>query len=276
MAQHSKAFIGLVALAATVLLSACGEGSGESESVASTALPVGAPPANGYDQAVTLPANGSGQVVAPPSTVPVATYPGTSGSVPTVPGSSAPVSTPAVPGNVAPTIGGTAPASVSVGQAFNFQPSASDANGDALGFSISGKPSWMAFETSTGRLTGTPTGAQVGTYANITITVNDGSASKSLAPFSINVTQISTGSATLSWTPPTTNTDGSSLANLAGYKIYYGSSATALTQTIQITNPGLTTYVVSNLGPGTTYFAIAAYSSTGVESQQSAVGSKTI
>jgi len=261
MAQHSKALIGLVALAATVLLSACGDGLGESESVASSALPVGSPPANGSNQGVTPQPTGD---------------PGTSGSVPAVPGSSAPVSAPAVPGNAAPTIGGTAAASVSVGQAFDFQPSASDANGDALGFSISGKPAWMAFETSTGRLTGTPTGAQVGTYANITITVNDGSASKSLAPFSVNVTQMSTGSATLSWNPPTTNTDGSSLANLAGYKIYYGSSATALTQSIQITNPGLTTYVVSNLGPGTTYFAIAAYSSTGVESQQSAVGSKTI
>lgn len=259
MAQHSKVIIGLLALAATVSLSACGGGSSEvRESAANVALPAATPTTN-----------------VPSDTVPDTTT-GTDAPVVTVPGTTAPVIVPTVTVNAAPTIAGTAPASISIGHTYSFQPTASDANGDSLGFSISGKPSWMTFETSTGRLSGTPTGAQVGSYANIVITVSDGEASRSLAPFSINVAQISTGSATLSWTPPTENTDGSALANLAGYKIYYGSSATALTQTIQITNPGLTTYVVSNLGPGTTYFAIAAYTSAGVESQQSAVGSKTI
>ena len=143
-------------------------------------------------------------------------------------------------------------------------------------YSISGKPAWSTFETSTGLLTGTPTSAQVGSYDNILITVSDDIASASLAAFSIVVTQIATGSATLSWTPPTQNTDGSALINLAGYRIYYGPNSTSLTQSIDITNPGLNTYVVSNLGAGTTYFAIAAYTSAGVESALSGIGSKTI
>ncbi|MET0291173.1 MAG: fibronectin type III domain-containing protein [Steroidobacteraceae bacterium] len=83
-----------------------------------------------------------------------------------------------------------------------------------------------------------------------------------------------TGSATLSWTPPTQNTDGSSLANLAGYRIYYGTKADALNQQIQVTNPGLTAYTVSNLDAGTYYFAVAAYTADGVEGAPSSVGSK--
>lgn len=85
-----------------------------------------------------------------------------------------------------------------------------------------------------------------------------------------------TGSATLSWTPPTRNTDGSELTNLAGYRVSYGTSATALTSTIQIANPGVSSYTVSNLAPGTYYFAVRAYTSSGTESNNSNVGSKVI
>jgi hypothetical protein len=97
-----------------------------------------------------------------------------------------------------------------------------------------------------------------------------------LPTFAVTVNAVATGSATLSWTPPTQNTDGSALTSLAGYRVYYGTSATALTSTIQLTNPGLTRYVVSDLSAGTYYFAIAAYNSTGTESAMSNVGSKSI
>ena len=74
----------------------------------------------------------------------------------------------------------------------------------------------------------------------------------------------------------TQNTDGSSLTNLGGYRIYYGNSTQAMTQSIQITNAGLTSYTVGNLTPGTYFFSLAAYTTDGVESAPSAVGSKTI
>lgn len=82
--------------------------------------------------------------------------------------------------------------------------------------------------------------------------------------------------ATLSWTPPTANTDGTVLTDLAGFRIHYGTSPTALTQTIQIANPGLSGYTVSNLAPGTWYFAVRAYSSGGTESIPSSIASKTV
>jgi hypothetical protein len=178
--------------------------------------------------------------------------------------------------NSAPKISGTPSTSVTAGTAYSFTPSASDANGDALTFSIANKPSWASFSTSTGRLSGTPSATQTGTYSNIVISVSDGKAKVSLPAFSIAVTQAQSRSATLSWTPPTTNTDGSSLTNLAGYRIVYGTSASVLSQTINVSNPGVTNYVVENLAPGTYYFALKAYTSQGVESSVSNVVSKVI
>jgi Fibronectin type III domain len=85
-----------------------------------------------------------------------------------------------------------------------------------------------------------------------------------------------TGTATLSWQAPTTNTDGSPLTNLSGYVIYYGTSASNLGNNVQITTVGIQTYVVENLAAGTWYFAVKAVTSTGVESALSAIVAKTI
>ena len=108
------------------------------------------------------------------------------------------------------------------------------------------------------------------------ISVTDGTASASLPAFAISVTQVATGSATISWTPPTQNTDGSSLTNLAGYRLYYGTNSASLTQTVQIANAGASSFVVDNLSPATWYFAVKAYNTSGAESDFSALASKTI
>lgn len=179
--------------------------------------------------------------------------------------------------NSAPTITGTPGTSATVGTAYAFTPTARDANGDALTFSIANKPSWASFSTSTGRLAGTPTAA--GTNSGITIRVSDGKATASLPAFAIVVSAASSGgngSATLSWTPPTRNTDGSTLTNLAGYRINYGTSASSLSKTITVANAGVANYVVENLSAGTWYFSIKAYTSTGTESGSSPVVSKSI
>jgi hypothetical protein len=84
------------------------------------------------------------------------------------------------------------------------------------------------------------------------------------------------GNATLSWQAPTTDTNGAPLTDLAGYRIYYGASATDLSDTIALTSVGIQTYVIPNLASGTWYFAIKAVASTGVESALSDVVSKTI
>jgi hypothetical protein len=82
--------------------------------------------------------------------------------------------------------------------------------------------------------------------------------------------------ATLDWMPPTENSDGSALTNLAGYTVYYGTSPSSLTQSVKITNPGLSAYTMTNLSSGTWYFAVTSYSSTGIESDRSGVVTTTI
>ncbi len=74
------------------------------------------------------------------------------------------------------------------------------------------------------------------------------------------------GEATLSWTAPTQNEDGSTLTDLAGYRIYYGTSQATMTTQIQIANPGLLTYVIPNLAPATWYFNMTAYTTSNLES----------
>jgi predicted phage tail protein len=71
---------------------------------------------------------------------------------------------------------------------------------------------------------------------------------------------------TLNWTPPTQNIDGTPLTNLAGYDIHYGTQSHAYTQSIRVSNPGIATYVVDNLTPGTYYFTVTAVNSQGAQS----------
>ncbi len=88
-----------------------------------------------------------------------------------------------------------------------------------------------------------------------------------------------TGSATLSWTPPDKNTDNTDLTDLDGYKIYYGTSQTSLDNSIVLDNSynTATSYEVTNLTVGITYyFAITAVNSSNVESGYSNISSKKI
>lgn len=84
------------------------------------------------------------------------------------------------------------------------------------------------------------------------------------------------GQADLSWTPPTANTNGTPLTDLSGYRVVWGTSATALTSVVQLATPGVSRYTVTGLPAGTMFFGVKAYNSTGVESLLSNVVSKAI
>jgi Putative Ig domain len=176
-----------------------------------------------------------------------------------------------------PSISGTPATSVNVGATYAFTPSATAGSGGTLSFSISNGPAWATFSASTGALTGVPTAAAVGAYPGIVISVSNASGSASLAAFSITVSEPQApGSANLSWVPPTENTDGTPLTNLAGYRIEWGASAGSLSQSVTIANAGLTTYEVTALAPGTWYFAVQAYTTAGTYGLLSNVVSQTI
>jgi hypothetical protein len=178
--------------------------------------------------------------------------------------------------NRPPTLSGTPPTAVTAGTAYSFTPTASDPDGDPLTFSVVNGPAWASLDPATGRLFGTPGGQHVGTTTGVVIRANDGEATSSLAAFNVTVQGVATGSATLSWVPPTTNADGSPLTNLAGYRVYWGTSLGDYPNTTTLNNAGLTSYVVGNLTPGTWYFVATALNSAGGESNFSGVGSKTI
>lgn len=177
-----------------------------------------------------------------------------------------------------PVISGTAATSVVAGSAYSFQPSASDPGGNLLSFSVQNKPAWASFSIASGLLYGTPASTQTGTYANVIISASDGHYSRALPAFSITVTgsPATTGAATVTWIPPTQNTDGSVLTNLAGIRIHYGTSASDLTRLVQVAGTNLTSYTIDNLGSGTWYFGATAYTATGAESGLAGIVSKTI
>lgn len=180
--------------------------------------------------------------------------------------------------NRAPTIAGTPPVQAQAGVAYMFAPQASDPDGDALSFTIQNAPDWASFDAATGRLSGTPSTDDIGTYANVRIGVSDGLDQAQLPSFTITVSSSSSGarSVTLSWMPPTTRVDGSSLSNLAGYRIGYGTRAGSYPNMITLSNPGLTSYVLENLSPGTYHFVIVAIDADGLESSLSNPASKVI
>jgi hypothetical protein len=177
-----------------------------------------------------------------------------------------------------PTISGTPATSVTVPTAYSFKPTASDPAGNSMSFSIANKPAWATFSIVTGQLSGTPAAADVGTYSGIVISVSDGFASAALPAFSITVAAATPppGNANLSWNAPTLNTNGTSLTDLSGYTIRYGTSPTALTQSVTITDPTATTYTITGLAAGTWYFEIAANASDGTQSAPTAPVSATI
>jgi len=86
----------------------------------------------------------------------------------------------------------------------------------------------------------------------------------------------SLSSATVSWSAPQQNTDGSALTDLVGYEIRYGQNQDALDSYVSISGVGTQIYVIDNLTKGTWYFSVSARNSVGVLSVPSALASKVI
>jgi hypothetical protein len=180
------------------------------------------------------------------------------------------------PPNVAPRISGTPADTVIAGQQYAFRPAATDADGDALTFAIQNKPGWASFDTRTGALTGTPSAANLGNYANVTISASDGALVASLPAFDISVMPERNGAVTLTWQAPTTHTDGTPMDDLASYKVFYGTASRQYASNVPITDPALTSVMIEQLAPATWYFAVKAISSTGVASDFSSEVSKIV
>ena len=154
--------------------------------------------------------------------------------------------------NQAPTIAGAPSANILEGELYEFMPTASDPDGDALEFSIARKPAWAQFDKASGRLWGTPGADDVG---NFTEHRHLGLGRQGDAQRSRRSTSRSTrsrpASATLSWNAADRECGRKPLTDLAGYRIYYGRNPDNLTQVVVLNNPGLTRYIIENLTPAT-------------------------
>ena len=97
-----------------------------------------------------------------------------------------------------------------------------------------------------------------------------------VTPGSTTAAGAASGSVTLSWSAPTTDTDGEPVAGLAGYRIYMGADPSDLALRAGVSGAASTSFEVSGLAPGTYYFAVTAYNDSGTESEKSNIGSKTL
>lgn len=84
-----------------------------------------------------------------------------------------------------------------------------------------------------------------------------------------------TQGATITWTPPTTRSDGSAV-ELRGFYVYRGSASDSLYERTFVPGATTVTYSFAALPAGTSYFAVAAVDTAGKESEVSAIVSKAI
>jgi len=161
-------------------------------------------------------------------------------------------------------------------QVYDFTPTANDLDGDTLSFFIANKPAWASFDSSSGNLSGTPSAADIGMTVGITISVSDNKASVSLAPFNLEVRQIALGSATVFWSAPSTNADGSMLTDLAGFRVHYGRVSQSYSNVVEIGDSAQSAVLIDELEPGTYFFAVTALDQAGNESALSIEVSKVV
>ena len=186
--------------------------------------------------------------------------------------------TPVLP-NTAPSISGSPATTVVQGIAYSFVPSASDADGQPLTFSISNQPAWASFSATTGALSGVPGAADVGTTSGIVISVSDGIESAALGPFSITVqsankppviggspeTSVKSG-ALYSFTPTASDPDVGavltfSISNKPAWASFSASTGT-LSGTPARTDVGVTSGIVISVSDGTVSASLPAFTVT--------------
>lgn len=128
----------------------------------------------------------------------------------------------------------------------------------ASGCTASGHPSWTGTKAASGTLA-LPSITMSGSYT-----------------LTLSCTTPGNAATTVTWIPPTQNTDGSALTNLAGYRVVYGRTAAALDQVRQVAVPAATNVALGNLASGQWFFGVIAYNANGVDADLSNMVTKTV
>jgi hypothetical protein len=160
-------------------------------------------------------------------------------------------------------------------QRYEFVPEIGDVGTANVTYSVDGKPAWATFDATSGVLSGVPSGADVGSRQRVRVTASTAGAS-STHEIDLQVVATADGAAEVALSAPATRTDGSTIGDLAGYRIYYGKTATRLDHFVDVKDASVPGAQVSGLTPGTWYFVATAYDASGFESETTEVASKTI
>ena len=107
---------------------------------------------------------------------------------------------------------------------------------------------------------------------------SSGGSGSSGATSATSATSVDTGSITLAWTAPVTRADGEpmSLAEIGGFRIYYGKSVASYTKTVDVTDGTATTATMIDVPAGNYFIVMTTYDTEGRESQLSSEVSKTV
>ena len=107
----------------------------------------------------------------------------------------------------------------------------------------------------------------------------DGADAASLGTFSIQVSEfVEMGSFTLNWAAPAARSDGTplSLADIAGYRVYYSESPGSYLNSVAVTDSSATSITVTDIPVGTYYMVMTTNDSGGRESGYSPEILKTV
>jgi hypothetical protein len=93
-----------------------------------------------------------------------------------------------------------------------------------------------------------------------------------------STTSAGTGSITLAWTAPVARANGApiSLAEIGGFRIYYGKSVASYPKTVDITDGTATTATMNDVPAGKYFIVMTTYDTEGRESRFSLEVSKTV
>ncbi|MCW5827689.1 MAG: putative Ig domain-containing protein [Deltaproteobacteria bacterium] len=117
--------------------------------------------------------------------------------------------------NAPPVISGTPALRAQPNQPYVFQPVTTDPENDVLTFAITNQPPWALFDSTTGRLSGTPSQLDSAVYGGIVIEVSDGlNPPVALPVFSIDVNSLPVLGTPV---PPTQVSVGSNYGGAGGY-----------------------------------------------------------
>jgi hypothetical protein len=155
-----------------------------------------------------------------------------------------------------------------------------NSGGGTLTWTLSDDAAWLGLTTTSGTTTtetdtitasANTSGLVAGTYnATITVTASGSTNSPRQIPVSLTLSATAAGTATLTWNTSTES-------DLAGYKVYRGTASGSYGAPVATLPETTTSYVVTGLHLGTTYFfVIAAYDNAGNESTFSNEVSKSI